>query len=189
MTDSKWEKIVKYTIWGLIVILTIILLSGCNPVKQAQKQFRLNPDKFAGLCGDYFPPKDSLIKGDTVTLTDTLWGAGETIIETKVVNDTLVRTVYEVRDKIIFKTLKITDTVVRVNQAKVRELTDMINKCNATTTSQEAQILAKNKTISDYQKKIWRQRIAIWLIVAAFLVYLNRKRLFQILKNLSPVKF
>mgnify|MGYP001279806125 FL=1 len=189
MTDSKWENVVKYTIWGLIVLLTIILLSGCNPVKQAQKQFRLNPDKFAGLCGDYFPPKDSLIKGDTVTLTDTLWGAGETIIETKVVNDTIVKTKIEVREKVITKTVKVTDTVVRVNQAKVRELTDMINKCNATTTAQYAQISAQNKTISDYQKKIWRQRIAIWLIVAAFLVYLNRKRLFQILKNLSPVKF
>lgn len=38
MTDSKWEKIVKYTIWGLIVILTIILLSGCGTEKKLLRQ-------------------------------------------------------------------------------------------------------------------------------------------------------
>jgi len=38
MTDSKWEKVVKYTIWGLIVILTIILLSGCTTEKKLLRQ-------------------------------------------------------------------------------------------------------------------------------------------------------
>lgn len=38
MTDSKWEKIVKYTIWGLIVILSIIMLSGCGTEKKLLRQ-------------------------------------------------------------------------------------------------------------------------------------------------------
>jgi len=29
MTDKTWEKMTKFIIWALIVILTIILLSGC----------------------------------------------------------------------------------------------------------------------------------------------------------------
>lgn len=38
MTDNKWENVVKYTIWGLIVLLTIILLSGCGTEKKLLRQ-------------------------------------------------------------------------------------------------------------------------------------------------------
>jgi len=38
MTDSKWEKMTNFVIWGLIVILTIILLSGCGTEKKLLRQ-------------------------------------------------------------------------------------------------------------------------------------------------------
>lgn len=38
MTDKTWEKMTNFVIWGLIVILTIILLSGCGTEKKLLRQ-------------------------------------------------------------------------------------------------------------------------------------------------------
>jgi outer membrane murein-binding lipoprotein Lpp len=38
MTDKNWEKMTKFIIWALIVILTIIMLSGCGTEKKLLRQ-------------------------------------------------------------------------------------------------------------------------------------------------------
>jgi len=38
MTDKNWEKMTKFIIWALIVILSIIMLSGCGTEKKLLRQ-------------------------------------------------------------------------------------------------------------------------------------------------------
>ncbi len=38
MTDKTWEKMTKFIIWALIVILSIIMLSGCGTEKKLLRQ-------------------------------------------------------------------------------------------------------------------------------------------------------
>lgn len=78
-------------IFWLVVILLLILVSnltGCYSESKARGQFSravvAYPEILPKACIDKYPAKDSLIKGDTVQIisTDTLWGLGETRIDT-----------------------------------------------------------------------------------------------------------
>ena len=54
-------------------ILIILLFASCNPLKKAQQTFDANKPAAAEYCADRFPVKDSLIKGDTLVTTDTVY--------------------------------------------------------------------------------------------------------------------
>lgn len=98
------------------IFVAAIFLYSCNPVKKAVNTFDKYPNAAALYCSIKFPAKDSTIKGDTVTKTDTIVNVitdsvsvdcppdqpkiititkacppGKTITVTKVVTDTIIR--------------------------------------------------------------------------------------------------
>lgn len=72
----------------IIPLLIITALASCSTAKRTAKKIEkakavaiANPGAFAGICAVLFPVRDSLIKGDTVTVVDTVH-ATDIIIDT-----------------------------------------------------------------------------------------------------------
>lgn len=115
--------------WGLIAILLVVALvviviafTGCYTAKKAKAQFSKSvvayPELAADYCARTYPPKDSLIKGDSVVTYDTLWGAG--IIHFDTLYSFHKDTVFITRfapGKTIIQTIHQTDTIYQENRA------------------------------------------------------------------------
>lgn len=106
----------------IIPLLIITALTSCSAAKRTAKKIEkakavaiANPGAFAGICAVLFPVRDSLIKGDTVTIIDTITNI-ELVPDTVVVGDT-VRITKTLPARTIIKTITITDTVVRRDRA------------------------------------------------------------------------
>lgn len=103
-------------------LLLLILLSGCYTRQKATNQFSraavAYPELPAGYCARTYPPKDSLIKGDSVVTFDTIYTGGETVFDTVRVADTIriVKTIQLPGTRIIERVYK-TDTIVKINTA------------------------------------------------------------------------
>lgn len=109
----------------LIVCILIIVLSGCYSFKKAKTQFgrasATYPELPADYCNRVYPCVDSLIKGDSVTVYDTLWGAGETIYDTEYINDTVYLSKVIIKPVTITKTVRVVDTI-RLNNTAALDL-------------------------------------------------------------------
>jgi len=103
-------------------LILLILLSGCYSRKVATKQHgravSTYPDLAADYCARIYPAKDSLIKGDSIVVTDTIYTGGLTSFDTTIIMDTkyITKTIQLPGTKIIERIFK-TDTVVRVDKA------------------------------------------------------------------------
>lgn len=104
-----------------IVWIALLLLSGCNPVKQVLKD-KAKLDKVAevvirsGYCANdtvIVSKSDTLFSFDTITNTE---------LETYVKNDTVFKTMYKYRN--ITKTMKIRDTIQKIvlDNAQINQL-------------------------------------------------------------------
>lgn len=120
----KQSILIAIIILCVAVIITA-LLPGCYNERKATSQFSraavAYPEIPAEFCATTFPAKDSLIKGDSVTTTDTLYIEGEITTGTLLVNDTLrIITIRTLPGKTITNTVHIRDTIIRENTAAVR---------------------------------------------------------------------
>ena len=113
---------------AMVIMSTMLIvgcLSSCNPQRKIQKaeQVLKDADALAKICADEFPVKEVFIKGDSVLLFDTLY-VGENIFDTvyKTFNDTVTRVVTKTLPaKIVTKTVRITDTIVKENTARIED--------------------------------------------------------------------
>ena len=120
---KEWFFLVAMVIMSTMLIVGC--LSSCNPQRKIQKaeQVLKDADALAKICADEFPVKEVFIKGDSVLLFDTLY-VGENIFDTvyKTFNDTVTRVVTKTLPaKIITKTIRITDTIVKENTARIED--------------------------------------------------------------------
>ena len=117
-----------FFLMAMIIMSTMLIvgcLSSCNPQRKIQKAERVlkDADALAKICADEFPVKEVFIKGDSVLLFDTLY-VGENIFDTvyKTFNDTVTRVVTKTLPaKVINKTIRITDTIVKENTARIED--------------------------------------------------------------------
>lgn len=121
-------------------LIILVLLTGCYTrpvaVRQHAKAATTYPDIAADYCARVYPSKDSLIKGDTVTVTDTIYEGGTSYIDTVKVLDTVrITKTITLPAKIITRTVNIHDTVIKVNTADLdlcnierRKVIDSLNK-------------------------------------------------------------
>lgn len=71
-----------------ILLVALVFLTSCYTRQKAQvqhgKAVATFPEIGADYCARIYPPKDSLVKGDSIFIekTDTLWGDGNTVIDT-----------------------------------------------------------------------------------------------------------
>ena len=117
-----------FFLMAMVIMSTMLIvgcLSSCNPQRKIQKaeQVLKDADALAGICADEYPIKEVYIKGDSVLLFDTLF-VGENIFDTvyKTFNDTVTRVVTKTLPaKIVTKTIRITDTIVKENTARIED--------------------------------------------------------------------
>lgn len=149
----------------MMVIMTTMLVIGCltscNPQKKIQKAERVLKDAnaLAKICADEFPIKETFVKGDSVVIFDTLYvgeNVFDTLYETK--NDTVTKFVVKTLPaKIITKTVRVTDTIIKENTARVADLTNVIK-------TKDIQIAVLEADRDNWKAKA-RQRFW-WLLIA-----------------------
>ena len=158
-------------------LLIILLFASCNPLKKAQQTFDANKPAAAEYCADRFPVKDSLIKGDTLVTTDTLYVRE---YDHRVTVDTvLLPTMPITNTRYITKTIRITDTVIRRDNAREQVLANQIRQCNDV----QIELIDKNTRLSEQVDEMkskrdkWRLRFFILLGLTIAYVGLRIKKL------------
>lgn len=109
-----------------IYLVLLVIFGSCATQRKAEKFYDKHPEKLAEKCATEFPVKDSIIKGDSVILFDTLW---ETFTDT-LISEPQVVTEIKTVPKIVTKTVVVRDTIIRENTAKVSVLGSQIAKLN-----------------------------------------------------------
>jgi len=103
-----------------VLLLFIMTLGGCYNQRKAAVQHGKAVATFPAIGADYcarvYPAKDSLIKGDSVVMFDTLWGEGVIIVDTLRLKDTLLIT-KQLPGKVITQRIRVVDTFRVVDKA------------------------------------------------------------------------
>lgn len=137
-----------------------------------------HPEVLAPICADEFPVKDSLIKGDSIVLYDTLWGI-KIESDTVVTKDT-VRITNTLPAKIITKTVTVVDVVYRENTARVSQLLNQVGDCNKTVIRKDVKIDDLEQSLSAMKKA--RNKWRLWLFIAigaaGMFTFLKIKKIF-----------
>ena len=97
-------------------------LSSCLTTQKA-KDYLKEKDKLAEICAETYPVKEVYIKGDSVTVLDTLY-VGENLFDTLyyTIKDTVTRVITKTLPaKVITKTIHVTDTIVKENTARIED--------------------------------------------------------------------
>lgn len=167
-----------------LVMLLIGLFSCMTPKKAVDYLKKKN--LLADTCSENYPVKDSLIKGDTITTTDTLWGIDVTT-DTLIKNDTVYITKV-LPGKVIIKTKVVYDTIIRRDIAQETVLKEQRNKL----AQEKADMtIERDRWKEDYRKLKARVKGKIlipWyiLVILCLLIVLSIKlkmfRLFNPLK-------
>lgn len=146
----------------------MVILSSCATQKKAEKFYDKHPEKLAEKCATTYPVKDSIIKGDSVILFDTLW---ETFTDTLISEPQVVTEIKPV-PKIVTKWVTIRDTIIRENTARVAVLGSQIaklNEANRNLVESNADLSQKLVRISDerdtfkHERNKWRLRFFLLL--------------------------
>ncbi len=167
------------------VIVGLILLNSCNPVKQvlkdsAKMQVVFDKGVELGWCVN-----DSIFTSDTTVLLDTLHLV-ETSTDTVTVNDTVRITKTEY--KTITKTVTIKDTAIIEDFKRIDLLQKRLIKQDGQLIEKNDQ-LEKSKALLKQAKKDRNKWILWFFIVLGIIgVYLFRKPLRFAINRVSPIK-
>jgi len=151
-------------------LLFLLFLTSCVTPKKAVDVLSRpkNEPVLSELCAVRFPVKDSIIKGDSVILFDTLW---ETFTDT-LISEPQVITEIKTVPKIVTKWVTIRDTIVRENTARVAVLGSQIaklNEANRNLVELNGDLSQKLVRISDerdtfkHERNKWRLRFFLLL--------------------------
>ena len=107
-----------------VAVMIVGCLSSCLTTQKA-KDYLKEKDKLAEICAETYPVKEVYIKGDSVTVLDTLY-VGENVYDTLTTTDTVTQVVTKtitktLPPKIITKTIHVTDTIVKENTARIED--------------------------------------------------------------------
>jgi len=150
----------KRIFFYFLLFLTVSVI-GCATQRKAEKFYDKHPEKLAEKCATEFPVKDSIIKGDSVVLFDTLW---ETFTDT-LISEPQVVTEIKTVPKIVTKTVVVRDTIIRENTAKVAVLSSQIAKLNEANRvlSEKTHELSQERDTFKHERNKWRLRFFLLL--------------------------
>lgn len=144
-------------------LLLALILTGCYTQEKAKRQFSrsvvYDPAIGAEFCALTFPAKDSILPGTTITKTDTLWGSGETRIDTVFMAGKPIEVTKTIvlPGKVITNTILRTDTVYRENTAAL-ELSRM---------NERAAVMGWNAETADRKKYQGRAKKLLLMLIGA----------------------
>lgn len=147
----------------IISLLLATIFIGCMTTEKATS-FLKKEDKLDDVCAENFPVKDSLIKGDTVLVIDTLVNT-DTLETFEVFRDTVHHTI-TLPAKIITKTRTVIDTIIRQDNAKINALQDDLRDRDKTITERDKKISALEIKLYDMTGKRNKWRLWFWILVA-----------------------
>lgn len=156
-------------VWCAIALAVISILSSCDPQRKLHKaldELQKHPIESAKYCADKYPVKDTIVKGDSVIVYDTLWGIyNDTSYVDRI--DTINNVVTKIVPKIITKTITIIDTVYRENTARVEQLNLQNAKCES---KYQELFLKYEQSVEQgfqYKKQRNKMRLWFWILVGA----------------------
>lgn len=170
-------------------LLPLLILFSCSPAKRldkAEQLVRNNPRVAAAIASEMFPCKDSIIKGDSVVRIDTLFPGGNYFPDTDTViltGDTVQITRVQWKDRVITRTVRTTDTIVRLDQSKAAQQDARIADLIDTGLNQSRELDSKNEQIAGLKKsRNWWRIVCIgtWVIVGGGVVL-------RIMGKLKPI--
>lgn len=152
----------------MVMALLMGLFASCNPQKKlAKAEATLSAaGVLPKICAERYPVKTEYIKGDSVLTLDTIYVGGivydTTTIETK---DTVYKTITKILpEKVVTKLVRITDTLVKENTARVAEVTLVLVR-------KDAEIVSLKEKLSDMTEKRNKFRLWFWIMVGAIGAY------------------
>ena len=150
-----------------VAVMIVGCLSSCLTTQKA-KDYLKEKDKLAEICAETYPVKEVYIKGDSVTVLDTLY-VGENVYDTLTTTDTVTQVVTKtitktLPPKLITKTIRITDTVRQENTARVAAMQIEINALKADNQFKDLQI-------ADLKQSRNKFRLWFWILVGAIGLY------------------
>ena len=181
MTMSK--PVQNKLTFALVVILWaiyLLIVPGCATQRKAEKFYKKHPVELAKVCSEKFPIKDTVIKGDSIILYDTLWGL-ETRVDTLTVEpQVIVKTIEKTVPKLVTKTITLHDTIYRENTAKTFVLNSQIAKLQLDT----AKLNSKLQLANDSTDKAKSQRNTAYWFLLLLLLLLFRKPIWRAITKL-----
>jgi hypothetical protein len=151
-----------------IFLFVSFFMIGCMTTEKATS-FLKKKDKLDDVCAENFPVKDSLIKGDTVTVVDTIVNT-DTLETFETFRDTVHHTI-TLPAKVITKTRVVTDTVIRQDNAKINALEDNVRDRDKTIGERDNKITVLGEKLSDMTGKRNKWRIWFWVLLGAAGLY------------------
>lgn len=120
-------------------------------------------------CAATFPPKTTIIKGDTITKTDTVKFDGNVVTDTLISFDTVRITITKTQPgQTITKTIHVTDTMRVENTAQLKV-------CELERGKVVDLLTDVNKQLSVSQGRAKKRAIIMWSLIALAVVYIGWK--------------
>ena len=163
MEKITMEQPPKIDLFGAIIIIIAVVmmalgLFGCATQKKAEKYYKKHPVELAKECAEKYPVTEKYLPGDTIINYDTLWGIEYRTDTLKSEPQVITETKTIQVPKIVTKWVRVTDTIVRENTARVAVLGSQIAKLLVDNEAKDVKILA----VTDARDK-WRKRFFILL--------------------------
>lgn len=171
----------RLTFAALIILWAIYLLvvPGCATQRKAEKYYKKHPVELAKVCAEKYPVKDSIIKGDSVTVYDTLWGLETRVDTVTITPDVVTKIVEKTVPKLITKVVTVHDTIIRENTAKTAVLNSQIAKLELDKKGVEVKLSAAIERGDNFKSKY--HKTISWLILCIILMgigtYLRIKKI------------
>lgn len=165
----------------LLWAIYILVIPGCATQNKAEKFYKKHPIELAKICSEKYPARDSLIKGDSVIVYDTLWGF-ETMVDTltiepKVITKTIEKTV----PKLVTKVVTLHDTIIRENTAKTAVLNSKIVKLEL----DKNELIVKLKAANDATAKAKSERNKLFWLLVAMTIFAFRKQIISLITKIN----
>lgn len=167
-----------------ITYLFLLVLISCNPVKQVLKDNNKMKQVWeAGVMKDWCV-NDTITKSDTSYVFDTLYNI-ETNIDTITVDSVKYITVDKVKTVVKTVTNTITNTVTDKSKEKLLQRDIDSLRSQIVTLKERVQEWKEKYSEMKVERNGWRNKF--WFLVAAILIYLLRKPIGKLLKNVIKI--
>lgn len=157
----------------LYLFAVAVVISGLNSCMTPKKAVDVlsrpkNEPVLSELCSTRFPIKETYIKGDSVTVYDTLWGLETRIDTVTVTPDVVTKIVEKTVPKIVTKTITVHDTVIKENTAKTAVLSSENAKLKLDNVELNVKLSDAIQRGDDFRSKY--HKTISWLVLCIVLI-------------------